>query len=458
MVLLNKVLFAGLLIFTLLACRQESQEIPLYAGLHLTASATIQADTFWLDPLPGDSAVIRISGNNIVVDFNGAVLRCTADPLLPDELDGWGIQILEGQNIELRNLHIQGYRGGIWASHCDSLHIFDSEINYLYRPTPEAPPNLNTPASAIYLDQCKAPLLHDLNIGKVHNGISLYRSSTGHIYNNTISFNSGTAIALAASNNQWIRHNRLDWNDRGFQIQKNCSENTIAYNSATHARQGIVLLDSTNRQQLIFGNDFSHATQQGALLSGSNNFIYNHLEDCAIGLVGNELHHSLLIGNYFFKNDRAKSFENSSENVLQGNSETSAPAYAMVAQYAPPRLADAQETALPEEQLRGRQYRLMQHWGPYDFREPIICLREVKGKRYTFAIFGPQGNWKMVGGQGFDYVSRKRGALPTTIVADTIAGTDSLAIELQFLGAAVQTSFGQPVAKGAGLHFHWTNR
>ena len=65
-----------------------------------------------------------------------------------------------------------------------------------------------------------------------------------------------------------------------------------------------------------------------------------------------------------------------------------------------PELPDGQNTFLHPNHLRGRQYILVNEWGPYDFKYPVIWLREIKDNKYTFLLLGPQGNWKSVGGKG----------------------------------------------------------
>lgn len=125
---------------------------------------------------------------------------------------------------------------------------------------------------------------------------------------------------------------------------------------------------------------------------------------------------------------------------------------ALVAEYAPRVLADGQEAFLPEGGLRGRQYILMTEWGPYDFRYPSIWLRSVKGSTYTFVILGPQGNWQLVGGTGIENISRKRGAVPATVVVEA---SEELSLELKFIGEEARTVFGESVKKGKGILFAW---
>ena len=114
---------------------------------------------------------------------------------------------------------------------------------------------------------------------------------------------------------------------------------------------------------------------------------------------------------------------------------------------------DGMNTHLPEGQLKGRKYILIDEWGPYDFKRPGIWLRNQSGGKYTFLLLGPVGNWKLTGGDGFKRVTPKTGTFPATVIVETDADSIPLSIEMEFIGEAITTQFGEQLPKGSGFKF-----
>ena len=597
------VLFSLCCSLALFSCEPKEREIPLQAGMHIGESVKIKKDTFRLDPLAADSVVLTISGDHTVVDFNGAVLISKADPHRPDQFKAYGIHIAGGRNIQIRNAVIRGFKVALIAHDADSLQIVDCDFSYNYRQRLKSTPareNIEDWMSyhhnekdewlrygaGVYLKNCQYATVRNLRVTGGQNGLLLSHCNYGLFYNNTLHFNSGLGIGLYRSSHNRVFHNRVDWNIRGYShgiynrgqdsagilAYEQSSNNTFAYNSGTHGGDGFFLwagqstMDSGKggaNGNLVYGNDFSHASNNGVEITfSSNKIVNNRLEDCDYGIWAGYSHHSLLLGNRFKNNQRGIAIEHGQANSIRYNTfegdrigikiwereqqpehwgfpqkrnvdskdyeiignvfradfplqidrsrevlvsdnafanyttllrlqpaEASfrftgnavypagdrgdatpvmlrsqlkkggvpaAPANEeFVAQYAPPPLPDGMDAFLPEGHFRGRQYMLIHEWGPYDFRSPSIWLRQVEGERYTFALFGPEGNWKMTGGKGFDYVSRKRGAMPATIVADRAEGAEELSIELAFYGNEGMTTFGEPVPRGEEVRFGW---
>ena len=122
---------------------------------------------------------------------------------------------------------------------------------------------------------------------------------------------------------------------------------------------------------------------------------------------------------------------------------------------APEYRADGMETFLPPQHLKGRQYILVDKWGPYDFRRPIVWLRETSADTYTFILLGPTGNWKLTDGSGFASFSAKTGTFPATFTAQIADGDDPLQLNFEFIGEAVTTQFGEQFPKGTPVSFAW---
>jgi hypothetical protein len=113
------------------------------------------------------------------------------------------------------------------------------------------------------------------------------------------------------------------------------------------------------------------------------------------------------------------------------------------------------DARLPEAHLRGRKYILVTEWGPYDFRRPIAWKRAADEETMTFLLLGPQGNWRLAGGEGFTRVTPKTGTFPATVTARIDPKATKYALNFEFVGEAVTTEFGKDLKRGAGVSFHW---
>lgn len=126
-----------------------------------------------------------------------------------------------------------------------------------------------------------------------------------------------------------------------------------------------------------------------------------------------------------------------------------------LAEELPAPLPDAMDVGLPETQLQGRAYMLVDEWGPYDFRRPSIWLREVFEDHYTFLLLGPTGNWKVVDGAGFTSINPKTGAFPAALRASPEPGAGTLRLEFEFIGEQVITQFGDTLRRGTVVPFRF---
>jgi parallel beta-helix repeat protein len=405
------------------ACAPVSREITLQHGMTIRKSCIIRTDTFLI---PGadsiDQPVITIEGDNITVDFNGAILVGNENPSRPDRFQGLGILVKNGAGITLKNLTVRGFKVGLLAEGVDSLRIEKADFSYNYRQRLNSRREQEDPAdwlsyhqneqdewlrygAAIYLKNCAHALVRETMITGGQNGLMLTGCDQGLFYNNTIHFNSGVGIGLYRSSDNRILHNKLDWNVRGHSpgfyrrgqgsasilCYEQSHRNIFAHNSATHSGEGGC------NDNLLFGNDFSYAPTNGSEVTFSRD----------------DLADRLLVD----------------------------------------RLPDGMETRLPETALKGTDYILMHEWGPYNFAYPSLWLRTVEGNRYTFLLLGPPGNWKLEGGSGWTFISQKTGTFPVTVVAEKEPGAQALTLDLTYLGPAFTDRFGQAVKKGTPYPF-----
>src|SRR5690242_3787615 len=124
-------------IFCLAAPRSlfaANDPVPLTKGMIISHSVSIKRSIYKLNA--GHSlqkSVIEITGNNIVVDFNGSVLEGSIDSKRPDEFNGVAINIAAGARITIKNAVIKGYKIAILGRHIRDLRIENCDLSYNYR-------------------------------------------------------------------------------------------------------------------------------------------------------------------------------------------------------------------------------------------------------------------------------------------------------------------------------------
>ncbi|MFM8489382.1 MAG: hypothetical protein ACKOCH_23865, partial [Bacteroidota bacterium] len=84
----------------------------------------------------------------------------------------------------------------------------------------------------------------------------------------------------------------------------------------------------------------------------------------------------------------------------------------------PDSLPDGMLAELPAEFPRGRQFIIMDEWGPFDFRRPVAVLDTISGNRYSFVLMGPSGNWKITNMNGVKNVSAREGTVPDALIVE----------------------------------------
>ncbi len=574
--------FLSILFFlSLQACKNDAPRA-LKQGLVITESTTIAADTFLLKGADSlGQPILTIEGENITVDFKGALLKGSDNAQRPDAFSGTAI-LIKGKNITLKNARVRGYKVALMAEGVDSLQLIDCDFSYNYRPCLHSYREREDFSdwlsyhqndqdewlrygAAVYLKNCHHALVKNLTVTGGMNGLLLTGCNDGLFYNNNIRFNSGLGIGLYRSSRNRILHNRLDWNVRGYShsfyqrgqdsagilVYEQSSENVFAYNSATHSGDGFFLwagqttMDTGEggcNDNLIYKNDFSYAPTNGVEVTFSrNNIVANKMEGCTYGVWGGYSYESYFLGNEIinckygiaiehgqdnkiigniFKNDSIgiQLFErenqpkdwayaqnrdvqskeyfisennfdgvkypmkiNSSSNIaIEGNNQFNnyqtiliqekpnenllqgiimdlipeATAKYQLEKNAMPPLPDGISTQLDTNQLHGRQYILMDEWGPYNFQYPSIWLRNIEGDKYTFLLLGPPtGNWKSVGGEGWSGLNQKTGAFPATLIATKQPGAELLTLQLEFIGEAFTDRFGDFNKKGKVFPF-----
>lgn len=545
-------LIAAIALVLLMPFQSRAQDaVRLEAGMIISTSVTIVPDSYYL---PADSSgAIRVQGENITIDFNGAILQGATAGEMPDAFSGYGIFVDAASRVTLKNAVVRGYKVGLVAYDSPYLTIENSDFSYNYRQrlkstierehlddwmsyhNNEADEWLDYGAG-IYLNRCTRPVIRDVRITGGQNGIMVTAADQGTFENNEITFNSGIGIGLYRSSHNIIAHNRLDWNVRGYShgvyyrgqdsaailMYEQSSNNTVAYNSATHSGDGFFLWagqttmddgSGGSNDNVLVGNDFSFAPTNCIEVTFSRNTILgNHLEGCWHGIWGGYSYDTVIAGNTFINNDEHVAIEHGqditiTENTFSGgdlgiytwereqqpadwgyaehrdvrsrNYTIRRNAFAGVAH--PLRIEQTRPVAQSDNQVlassvrfetpmhhalpawnirlpRGRRYMMVDAWGPYDFRSPVLWPQGSReGRQQVFGIYGPPGHWRIADTRGVDSVSAAAGSIPDSLVTWRTPGrVIDMQIELEYMGEAVTDRFGKVTP--AGEPFSYTYR
>ena len=110
-----------------------SKPVPLKKGMVITHSLTIKKGNYTLNASTDlNHPLIKISGNNIVVDFNGAVLMGSNDKKRPDQFYGTAV-LITGTGITIKNAVIRGYKIAIMGRHLQKSIIDSCDLSYNFR-------------------------------------------------------------------------------------------------------------------------------------------------------------------------------------------------------------------------------------------------------------------------------------------------------------------------------------
>ncbi|MCC6460285.1 MAG: right-handed parallel beta-helix repeat-containing protein [Saprospiraceae bacterium] len=361
----NRFQFLSGLLFLLLAlpAAAQSPEITLRTGLVITQSCRIKPGEYRLSAPSPDSArqgpVLIIRGDHLSIDFQGAELRSGLDPTRPDRFAGVAIQ-LEGRHITLKNARIHGYKVALLAVGTTGLRIENSDFSYNYRPRLRSVREHEDFSdwlsyhhndqdewlrygAGLYLKNCDSALVKDCRITGCQNALLLSGCRDALVYNNIFQFNSGLGIGLYRSSHNRVMHNRLDWNVRGYShgiyqrgqdsaallCYEQSNDNLFAFNSCTHSGDGFFLwagqhtMDTGEggcNDNVVFGNDFSHAPTNGVEATFSRNRIQGNLiRECTYGIWGGYSYESVLMGNYIADCKTAIAIEHGQNNTIRQN-------------------------------------------------------------------------------------------------------------------------------------------
>ncbi len=307
----------------------------------------------------GSGAALEIVGDDLVVDFDGLVLRGSPPTTEPDQRAGTGI-LVRGKNVVLKNLKVHGYKIGLFAQGCLNLKIENSDFSYNWKQklssTPEKEDSSDWMSfhqnekdewlrygAGIYLRNCEKFIVTKTKIVGGQCGLMLTGCNLGWVADNNFSFLSGIGLGMYRSSENQVLYNKIDWCVRGYShgvynrgqdsagilIYEQSSKNRFAYNSVTHGGDGFFLWAGQTTMDtgkggcddnLIFKNDFSHAPTNGIEATFSRNkFIDNLVLECWHGFWGGYSYESEIRGNTFGFNATAIAIEHGRDNKITEN-------------------------------------------------------------------------------------------------------------------------------------------
>src|SRR5580765_233604 len=208
--------------------QNEQGPIELQPGMIITQSVRVVPKTYHFTGAP-----IIVRGNNITIDFRGAMLQGTDPAADPDQARDTAIVIDGGSNIRITKARIRGYKIGILARGTRGLTLNDNDLSDNWKPRLFSLVEHESLVDWLsfhhnekdeWLRFGAAAYLVDVRLGEVRgnraergmNGILLVRTDSVRLWNNVVSFNSGIGFGLYRSSDNLIIHNHADYNVRGY--------------------------------------------------------------------------------------------------------------------------------------------------------------------------------------------------------------------------------------------------
>lgn len=302
---------------------------------------------------------LEIKGNNLTLDYKGVVYRGSEANVEPDQRKGLGVRV-NGNNITIKNLRVHGYKVALLAENCKNLKLIDCDLSYNWKQhlmstlekedlsdwmsyhQNEKDEWLRYGAGAYFKD-VDGFEVRNLTVVDGQCGLMLMRSNKGLIWNSNLSFLSGIGLGMYRSSNNRVMHNNIDWCVRGYShgvynrgqdsagilIYEQSNKNVFAYNSVTHGGDGFFLwagqttMDNGKggcNDNLLFGNDFSHAPTNGIEATFSRNkFINNKLDECWHGFWTGYSYNTVIEGNLITNCEEGIAHEHGQDVTVESN-------------------------------------------------------------------------------------------------------------------------------------------
>ena len=335
--------------------------VELRPGLVITRSTRVVPGTYRL-PAPAslDSAVVVVRGDDITVDFSGAIMEGTDPHADPDRAAGVAIRVEGGRNVRILHARVRGYKVGILARDTRGLDLLDLDVSYNWKPRLFSVVEHESLVdwlsfhhnehdewlrygAAIYLAGVRGGTIRGNRAEQGMNGLLLVRTDSVRVLDNSFSFNSGLGIGLYRSSDNTLMRNLVRYDVRGYShgfyrrgqdsagllLYEQSCRNVVAFNAVTHGGDGLFLwagqstMDSGTggaNDNLFYGNDFSFAPANGIETTFSRNtFVANLIEGNDYGVWGGYSYSSTIAANRFLHNRIGVAIEHGQDNVIAAN-------------------------------------------------------------------------------------------------------------------------------------------
>lgn len=335
--------------------------IELRPGMLITRSVRVKPGEYLLSSSDeaGISGAVTVRGRGITVDMTGVVLRGTPATVEPNERKGTGI-FVEGENVTLRGVSVHGYKLGLVARGVRGMRLIDADFSYNWKARLASGREREDVGdwmsfhrnekdewlrygAAVYFRGCDDFEVRGVRARGGQCGLMLMESNRGLVWNSDFSFMSAVGVGLYLSSDNRVMHNSIDWCLRGYQhqfynrgqdstgilIYEQSHRNVFAYNSVTHGGDGFFLwagqttMDTGQggcNDNVVYGNDFSHAPTNGIEATFSRNvFADNLILECWHGIWGGYSYETVIAGNVFGLNGEAIAIEHGQDNKIIGN-------------------------------------------------------------------------------------------------------------------------------------------
>ena len=112
--------------------------------------------------------------------------------------------------------------------------------------------------------------------------------------------------------------------------------------------------------------------------------------------------------------------------------------------------------ALPAGFPQGKQFIIMEEWGPYNFRRPVAVMDTIAGNLISLTLLGPSGDWKITGMKGVKSVTAQKGIIPEALIVERDPNVPGCSIQFSYNGPeTVTTAFGEKVPPGSNYPFEF---
>jgi nitrous oxidase accessory protein NosD len=329
-------------------------------GMVIARSVTVRPGVYRLSSTSLDTPVIVIRGDDVTVNLTGVQLVGAREEDAPDRAAGLAILVDGGSNVTIRGARIRGYKVAILARNTRNLRLLDNDLSYNWKPRLYSLVEHESLVdwlsyhhnekdewlrfgSAIYLRGVRGGEIRGNTVHQGMNGLLMTGTDSLLIWNNDFSFNSGLGVGLYRSSHNRIMHNRADFNVRGYSegfyrrgqdsagilMYEQCTNNVVAFNSATHSGDGLFVwagqstMDTGEggvNDNVFFQNNFSWAPTNAMEATFSRNvFIGNIAMGSDYGLWGGYSFSSLVALNRFERNRIGLAIEHGQDNRIVNN-------------------------------------------------------------------------------------------------------------------------------------------